>query len=138
MMIMVCVGFVGGAAIIGWLGGRNNRLSITILGSLLFRAFPMIIFWIFYTQNYINAYTGVFNEIAIFGDICLSLFTVLIAGVAHGITRAWAIYKRIPPGHCQQCGYNLFANISGICPECGTPIPKEVLEKLTCDQFAKQ
>jgi len=31
---------------------------------------------------------------------------------------------------CLLCGYNLFANTSGICPECGTPIPKEVREKL--------
>lgn len=38
--------------------------------------------------------------------------------------------RRIPPGHCQQCRYNLTANTSGICPECGTPIPKEVQEKL--------
>jgi hypothetical protein len=26
-----------------------------------------------------------------------------------------------PPGHCRKCGYNLFGNVSGICPECGTP-----------------
>ena len=29
--------------------------------------------------------------------------------------------RRIPPGHCQTCGYNLTANTSGICPECGKP-----------------
>lgn len=28
----------------------------------------------------------------------------------------------IPPGHCLTCGYNLTGNISGRCPECGTPI----------------
>ena len=26
---------------------------------------------------------------------------------------------RIPPGHCQACGYNLTGNVSGRCPECG-------------------
>ncbi len=26
---------------------------------------------------------------------------------------------RIPPGHCQRCGYNLTGNVSGRCPECG-------------------
>jgi len=35
------------------------------------------------------------------------------------------LYRRLfriyPPGHCQSCGYNLFANVSGICPECGKP-----------------
>ena len=30
--------------------------------------------------------------------------------------------RRIPPGHCQRCGYNLTGNTSGICPECGEQI----------------
>jgi len=29
--------------------------------------------------------------------------------------------RRIPPGHCQTCGYNLTGNVSGVCPECGSP-----------------
>lgn len=29
---------------------------------------------------------------------------------------------------CCQCGYDLTGNVSGICPECGTPIPEEVKE----------
>jgi len=29
----------------------------------------------------------------------------------------------IPSGHCQNCGYNLFGNVSGICPECETEVP---------------
>jgi len=39
-------------------------------------------------------------------------------------------FKAIPPGHCQQCGYNLRYNTSGICPECGTAILEETREKL--------
>jgi hypothetical protein len=27
--------------------------------------------------------------------------------------------RRIPPGHCRKCGYDLTGNVSGICPECG-------------------
>lgn len=30
--------------------------------------------------------------------------------------------RRIPPGHCRKCRYDLTGNTSGICPECGTPI----------------
>ncbi len=30
--------------------------------------------------------------------------------------------RRIPPGHCQQCGYDLTGNESGVCPECGRPV----------------
>jgi len=28
--------------------------------------------------------------------------------------------RRIPPGHCPCCGYNLTGNTSGVCSECGT------------------
>ena len=31
--------------------------------------------------------------------------------------------KPIPPGHCTRCGYDLTGNRSGLCPECGSPIP---------------
>lgn len=41
--------------------------------------------------------------------------------VAAGI--AWQRKPAHPAGHCHQCGYDLTGNVSGICPECGTPIP---------------
>jgi hypothetical protein len=31
-------------------------------------------------------------------------------------------HRRIPPGHCQRCRYDLTGNTSGMCPECGKPI----------------
>jgi hypothetical protein len=31
----------------------------------------------------------------------------------------WIDRHRIPPGHCQKCGYDLTGNVSSICPECG-------------------
>jgi hypothetical protein len=31
----------------------------------------------------------------------------------------WRGRRRIPPGHCRNCGYNLAGNVSGVCPECG-------------------
>ena len=27
--------------------------------------------------------------------------------------------RRIPPGHCSRCGYDLTGNLSGVCSECG-------------------
>jgi hypothetical protein len=39
--------------------------------------------------------------------------------------------RRFVPGHCLNCNYDLTANTSGICPECGSPILKE---KLATDQ----
>jgi len=29
--------------------------------------------------------------------------------------------RQVPAGHCDNCGYNLTANQTGKCPECGTP-----------------
>ena len=34
----------------------------------------------------------------------------------------WLDRRRIPPGHCQKCGYNLTGNVSGVCPECGEKV----------------
>jgi hypothetical protein len=30
-------------------------------------------------------------------------------------------YRRCKQGQCLVCGYNLTGNVSGRCPECGTP-----------------
>lgn len=35
-------------------------------------------------------------------------------------------YRRVFPGACSNCGYDLTGNLSGICPECGTPVGKDV------------
>jgi len=32
-------------------------------------------------------------------------------------------------GYCQSCGYNLRDNVSGVCPECGTPVVEEPEDK---------
>jgi hypothetical protein len=34
-----------------------------------------------------------------------------------------------PGNACLTCGYNLTGNTSGVCPECGMPVPKEPAEK---------
>ena len=37
----------------------------------------------------------------------------------------WRDRRRVPPDHCQKCGYDLTGNVSGVCPECGTPVERE-------------
>ena len=47
----------------------------------------------------------------------------LVLGLLIGklITNApW--FRPFPVGYCQQCGYNLRGNLSGVCPECGRPL----------------
>jgi hypothetical protein len=47
-------------------------------------------------------------------------FWTLLAVVATPTGVLWLVdRRRIPPGHCQHCGYDLTGNISGRCPECG-------------------
>jgi hypothetical protein len=45
----------------------------------------------------------------------------LIAAIPTGLLW-WCDRRRIPPGHCQNCGYNLTCNVSGVCPECGEKV----------------
>ena len=52
--------------------------------------------------------------------------TMYIAA-AGGIVSAIVVYRCLKrpspsPGCCRECGYNLTGNVSGVCPECGTPI----------------
>jgi hypothetical protein len=44
---------------------------------------------------------------------------------AHPLSRRprW-LDRRYSDGCCPSCGYNLTANVSGICPECGKPVPQ--------------
>jgi hypothetical protein len=47
--------------------------------------------------------------------------------------------RRSGAGHCFVCGYDLCGNVSGICPECGSPIPDEVKAALKqMEETAKQ
>jgi hypothetical protein len=32
--------------------------------------------------------------------------------------------RRVPPGHCPKCRCDLAGNVSGVCPECGTPVER--------------
>jgi hypothetical protein len=52
---------------------------------------------------------------------------VPVAGLgALALLLVWRTGKRRQPEACRNCGYDLTGNVSGICPECGTPIPEEV------------
>jgi hypothetical protein len=39
--------------------------------------------------------------------------------------REWMSHYAVDTAHCGRCGYDLTANISGTCPECGWTIPTE-------------
>ena len=41
----------------------------------------------------------------------------------------WRRHVRCQRRYCHKCSYSLTGNTSGVCPECGTPVPKEPAEK---------
>ncbi|HKQ49806.1 MAG TPA: YcxB family protein [Phycisphaerae bacterium] len=42
----------------------------------------------------------------------------------HFFEAAQRLHRTASPGNCRKCGYDLYGNESGACPECGTPIVK--------------
>jgi hypothetical protein len=63
------------------------------------------------------------------GWVDVAVHWVLLPGLAlpaavvmRGRLRRWRERNRLArPGYCVACGYNLTANVSGVCPECGKP-----------------
>ena len=54
--------------------------------------------------------------------ITACLLTIILAGacrLAASQRDRWEGLFRPPVGHCQNCGYDLTGNVSGVCPECG-------------------
>jgi len=50
-----------------------------------------------------------------------------LAAIMSFLPLVWVIRdRRQKPGHCANCGYNLTGNVSGTCPECGTPVAGKV------------
>ena len=71
--------------------------------------------------------------------VCVPIFPILVpGGVVVGIFLvcfASRPDRHLPvkggeQRHCKACGYNLTGNVSGICPECGTVIPRRELDAL--------
>ncbi len=53
--------------------------------------------------------------------VAIPFLTLLAAGGLREVLR----WRQFAPGHCRRCGYNLTANTSGVCPECGQSCPTD-------------
>ena len=58
-----------------------------------------------------------------FSAIRVPIWVFLSISVA-AITIAWRRPRAFRPPRCVECSYNLTGNVSGVCPECGTPVAK--------------
>jgi len=53
------------------------------------------------------------------------LMGLVLAAAIVPTVRAWrrtTLDEREIEGRCLKCGYDLTGNVSGVCPECGTPV----------------
>ena len=60
-----------------------------------------------------------------FGYVLAGIGIALWVWALRTETRALVHRDRDRLGLCRACGYNLTGNTSGVCPECGTPIPSK-------------
>ena len=100
-----------------------------------------------FTTDYELAFT---RPIVLHGEIYFDAYFDMPDGFAHELTVSWwllAALTAVLPAlwlwryrrdrrvrsngmpHCAKCDYNLTGNASGICPECGTPIPADLVRK---------
>ena len=53
--------------------------------------------------------------------VCLPAPVVVLSTAVLPVLHLLRRRRRLRPGQCAHCGYNLTGNVSGVCPECGTP-----------------
>src|SRR5262245_42885157 len=104
------------AVVLGVIGGRTRDWKVTAGGSLLF----CLMIPLCDCLNGTPRFTG---DDFIF---LLIFFPVVLAGALVGHAGFTAMQRQRMTGRCQKCGYDLYGNVSGICPECGTPTKPSV------------
>ena len=70
-----------------------------------------------------EAFLGMFLTTVIQGTL-VSLILAAFMGIVY-LIQVIFVPEPIPEGHCRTCRYDLTGNVSGVCPECGTPVPCE-------------
>ena len=55
-----------------------------------------------------------------FTRLCVPLWPAVLLAWSYVLFRWWK--RRVRPGYCVGCGYDLTGNVSGVCPECGRSV----------------
>ena len=99
-----------------------------ILGSKVWRPVILGAGLVAVLDAIIAPYIGATASKAIFVTCAVALFLCAPASAFRKreayIELGYIRPKPLPDGKCRSCGYNLTGNVSGVCPECGTPIEK--------------
>ena len=119
---------IGLAAFLGFTGAVARSWVVTVAGALPLAAAP-------WAAAIISDFLSVWQSpLATITDperasaIGLSSILTLSAAVFAHWTKAVAL-KQSSGVYCKKCDYNLTGNVSGKCPECGTPLDKFTIAK---------
>ncbi len=110
-MIFLYVARIGAWWLVGSWGAKlkgRRLLGWIISGWLINAAFDLSIL--------LGAFTGYESVLMLLGGIFVFLIPL------HLIGRRTSLKARFTLPHCAKCEYNLIGNLSGVCPECGTPV----------------
>jgi hypothetical protein len=77
--------------------------------------------WTFVGITYLNIPTN-FSHLA---EVNVPLWMPVLALSVLPFVRVLQGFRRVRSGCCLTCGYSLTGNTSGVCPECGTPVPQK-------------
>jgi hypothetical protein len=80
--------------------------------------------WYIFHHRLNLKWSATFSFVPALQSMSLPLWMPLVLVAVPTAVLWWRDRRRVPPGHCQRCGYDLTGNTSGICPECGSSVPK--------------
>lgn len=64
------------------------------------------------------------STIGVWSELVIPLWFLTLASALPLAWLLWRRRRRPRPGVCGKCAYDLTGNVSGVCPECGTPIAR--------------
>lgn len=107
------------AAVIGAIGGRLKQWRMTLAGTFFMVAVTVVVVYVVEWLRRFPADTA--SPLLMLIPLTLGYVLMLIPACgAHAMVALHRQKETI--GRCQVCDYNLTGNVSGKCPECGTPI----------------
>ncbi len=116
----------------GYLAWRCRSLGLAIVGSGAQYPCGFGVRWLvslYQGQTHLQfGHMDGYALIALFLIMLTMASGIVVSSLTYGafvVVSNWRIPSDRPRGLCGTCNYCLRGNLSGICPECGTPIPKE-------------
>lgn len=123
--ITLIVGLIFGSAVVGALGGVCRSPRATVVGETLLLGVPLLVLWNSFARG-----TALYYQWSLGGFMWRTLPACSAAiGIDVAMHRvvALSVFRDTEQSQkCRCCEYDLTGNSSGVCPECGTPIPMRV------------